>query len=212
MISFPQLKQPEGSLYCGGYCVVACLQAFDLLPLTSPILLNRFDRSSKRFVGTEVAVTDKKDLDAMAIDIYAITGILSEDGAPPYVENSGSNSLAATIYVLNKFGLKTEVVISNELALSSLKAFVPAEFELFEQLGAPVVVLNGEPATFPNSALISVIALPKLLHYVVNNDRGEWFDPQIGVYCESWDPITEWDTDCRKRENANWLGISIRVS
>ncbi len=212
MNDFPSLMQPEGSLYCGPYCVVACLQAFGLLPQVLPINMNKYNHADKEFNGELVEITSKLDLDALAKEIYTITGIVTKGENPSYIEHSGFNSLASMLYVIGKLGLNTEVVISDDSKYSYLNSIFPTEFELMGKLNVPITVLNQQSTRLSDSILISVIAYPDTLHYVANNDKGEWFDSGLEEHLFHWDAIENWDTSCNKREKASWLGISIRVS
>ena len=53
---FPKLRQPEGSLYCGPYCITAYLESMDKLPLSSPLKLHKFDAAQVSFTGAPVEV------------------------------------------------------------------------------------------------------------------------------------------------------------
>jgi hypothetical protein len=73
MNKFPNLMRPENSLYCGPYCVVACLHVFDLLPQVLPIKFNKYNHADKIFNGEFVDITSNLDLDALAFEIYTVT-------------------------------------------------------------------------------------------------------------------------------------------
>ena len=49
------------------------------------------------------------------------------------------------------------------------------------------------------------------LHYILNNEQGEWFDPHLKERIQLWDPIETWYKSDNKRDGAMWLGVSIRV-
>ncbi|OLQ80546.1 hypothetical protein BIT28_15850 [Photobacterium proteolyticum] len=212
MNKFPNLRQPKGSAYCGPYCIVACLYALKLLPHVLLTEINKYNFKEKNFNGELVDLTSAYNLNELALKIYSVTGILSEGKDPAYIDGSGSNSLAAVLYVLNKLGLKTEVVIADSTHYTYLQTLFPFEFELLNQLKAPITVLNDQPAMLGGQLLISVIAFPDSLHFVANNDKGEWFDSELNDHQLNWDAIEQWDTSSNKREKATWLGISIRVS
>ncbi|WP_104401639.1 hypothetical protein [Vibrio penaeicida] len=217
MKSFPNMQQPDGSLYCGAYCVVATLYAFDKLPFTAPPSLNRYDIQTKSFSGPKLDIVDSSNLTDLALELYKVTGILTKGTNPEYGHHSESyNSLGAMLYILQECGLKAEVVFQDQAALEAIQKNFPIEFELIETLGSPIEILANDPpspkaSTPKDSVLISVIEHSDL-HYVANNDRGEWFDSDMDNHLYHWKPIEEWKSDQEeKREGASWYGVSIRV-
>ena len=212
MNSFPKMRQPEGSLVCGPYCLVACLQAFELLPLTSSIELNKYNNFDKTFNGGLVTLNLDHDFLELALELYKITGIITPGHNPDYIEHSGYNSLGAMLYVLGKFGLNCEVVINNNKTLMELNNVFPIEFELIESLKTPICILGEQESTPSGTVLISVLSANDSLHYVINNSIGEWLDTDIENGNTHWDFIERWRTSNNKRSDATWIGVSIRVS
>ncbi|MGF1758833.1 hypothetical protein L4D76_12995 [Photobacterium sagamiensis] len=212
MNNFPNLRKPEGSLYCGPYCVVACLYSFGILDKVLPAELNRYDPVTKTFDGRSVSVLSNHNLDQLAITIYEITGILTRGVNPKYIEHSGNNSISAMVYILNKFGLKTELIIKDKATYSELYQAFPSEFELMDTMETSVTILNKNSAALPNSILISIIGYPNTTHYVASNEQLEWFDPELDGNTFDWDAIELWDVSAKKRQSAYWLGVSIRVT
>ncbi|GLQ74275.1 hypothetical protein [Vibrio penaeicida] len=210
MNSFPSMQQPDGSPFCGAYCVVATLYAFDKLPFTAPLSLNRYDAQQKSFTGPKLDIVDSSNLVELALEFYKVTGILTPGPNPSYVDGAGNNSLGAMLSILNQCDLKTEVVFKNEETLDQIRSVFPIEIELIEKLGVPISLLDNNDSTPSDSVLISVIAYPEL-HYVVNNHQGEWFDSDLEAHLFHWDKIESWDESNNKREGASWLGVSIQV-
>ncbi|WP_245649878.1 hypothetical protein [Vibrio nereis] len=208
---FPEIKQPEGSLYCGPYCVVACLHALGKLPLNKPVEFRRYSPAEREFSGSLVCVDSKYDNIELALELYKITGIITPGENPEYIDDSGYNSLAAMLYVLGLFELKCEVVTRDHETYEYLTSVFPTEFKLFETLGIPVRVLGQNPSTPTGTLLISVISVNNSLHYVLNNDQREWFDSHHDASPEGWGFIENWHKSANKREGATWLGVSIRV-
>lgn len=208
---FPNLRQPEGSLYCGPYCVVACLQALNRLPLTSAVELRQYDVKDVAFTGTCVEVNGSLDLAELAMKLYKVTGIITPGEHPDYIDHSGYNSLGAMLYVLGQFGLKCRVIIRDEDTHEYLRRVFPVEFDLMAKLAVPITTLSTGQSTPANTMLMSVISVNDSLHYVLNNDHGEWFDSDIVGTHAAWDFIEHWDSTTNKREGASWLGVSIQI-
>ncbi|KJY73703.1 hypothetical protein [Vibrio nigripulchritudo] len=211
MNSLPSMQQPEGSLYCGAYCLVATLYAFNKLPFHSPLTLSRYNRVDKSFSNTSIKIEDSSNLTELAMDFYQVTGILEEGFNPEYIDEAGYNSLGAMLYILKECGLKTEVLFKDPDTHVQIQSAFPTEIELVNKLEVPISYLNSDSSTPDNGVLISVISYPNL-HYVVNNSSGEWFDSDLEEPLFHWDQIERWDSSDNKRENASWLGISVRVT
>lgn len=209
MKPFPNLTQPEGSLYCGPYCIVACLYAFDCLP-ASPVTLATYNTVNKRFNGTPIGLTPDMGDDAMARRLYQVTGIVTKGENPTYIESGGYNSLAAMIYLLQQFGLQAEVVVRDKQTLAYLEQVFPVEFELIAQRGVEVTEVSS--FLLANCVQISLIAYNDTLHYIANNAIGNWFDSGLPDADFDWSPITEWEASDKKRAGASWLGITINVT
>lgn len=213
MSIFPKLRQPEGSLYCGPYCVVACLAALGRLPFTSSIELRRYVPEEVEFAGTSIEINDSYDLTSLALELYKVTGIITPGENPDYIEHSGYNSLGAMLYVLGQFGLQCKVVIRDDETNRYLRKVFPVEFQLIETLQVPVSILDMEESTPNKTMLISVISVDDSLHYILNSAQGEWFDSGVDdVTNSNWDFIENWHSSSDKREGASWLGVSIQIS
>jgi hypothetical protein len=213
MSIFPKLRQPEGSLYCGPYCVVACLAALGRLPFTSSIELRRYVPEEVEFAGTSIEINDSYDLTSLALELYKVTGIITPGENPDYIEHSGYNSLGAMLYVLGQFGLQCKVVIRDDETNRYLRKVFPVEFQLIESLQVPVSILDMEESTPNKTMLISVISVDDSLHYILNSAQGEWFDSGVDDVTNSkWDFIENWHSSSDKREGASWLGVSIQIS
>lgn len=213
MSIFPKLRQPEGSLYCGPYCVVACLAALGRLPFTSSIELRRYVPEEVAFTGSSIEINDSYDLTSLALELYKVTGIITPGENPDYIEHSGYNSLGAMLYVLGQFGLQCKVVIRDDETNRYLRKVFPVEFQLMEKLQVPVSILDMEESTPNKTMLISVISVDDSLHYILNSAQGEWFDSGVDDVTNSkWDFIENWHSSSDKREGASWLGISIQIS
>lgn len=213
MSIFPKLRQPEGSLYCGPYCVVACLVALGRLPFTSSIELRRYVPEEVAFTGSSIEINDSYDLTSLALELYKVTGIITPGENPDYIEHSGYNSLGAMLYVLGQFGLQCEVVIRDDETNRYLRKVFPVEFQLMEKLQVPVSILDMEESTPNKTMLISVILVDDSLHYILNSAQGEWFDSGVDAVTNSkWDFIENWHSSSDKREGASWLGVSIQIS
>ncbi|TMO65652.1 hypothetical protein [Pseudoalteromonas aurantia] len=70
---------------------------------------------------------------------------------------------------------------------------------------------NDENPNRAHSMLVSVISVNSSLHYILNNEQGEWFDSHLKERVQLWDPIETWYKSDNKRDGATWLGVSIRV-
>lgn len=70
---------------------------------------------------------------------------------------------------------------------------------------------NDENPNRAHSMLVSVISENSSLHYILNNEQGEWFDSHLKERVQLWDPIETWYKSDNKRDGATWLGVSIRV-
>lgn len=208
---FPNLRQPEGSLYCGPYCITAYLKSMDKLPLSSPLKLHKFDAAQVSFTGAPVEVNGLEELKDFAFELYKVTGIITPGEYPDYIEHSGYNSLGAMLYVLRQFGIECEVLIRDAQTDEYLRRVFPIEFELIEKLGVSTKILSLGKSTPNNTMLISVIRVNGSLHYVLNDAKGNWFDSGITGTRAEWDSIESWQIAANKREGAVWLGISIRV-
>lgn len=208
---FPKIRQPEGSLYCGPYCVVACLYALERLPLTSSLELQKFDSKTTAFTGNSIQVNGSQGLIDLALELYKITGIITPGENPDYIEHSGYNSLGAMLYVLRQFGLKCSVVIRDDGIYKYLRQVFPTEFELIDRLDVPVNTLSEGKSTPDGTMLISVISVNGSLHYILNNALGNWFDSDISDSSAAWDFIENWESTVNKRSGASWLGVSIRI-
>ncbi len=212
MKTFSNMKQPEGSLYCGPYCMVACLESIGKLPLKSPVELKQYDSIQKDFCGSSVVVGYKQHPTDLAIELYKVTGIITPGENPRYIEHSGYNSLGAMLYVLEQFGMGCEVVIRDRSTYQYLTSVFSVEFELIEKLGIPIAILDQNPSTLDSTMLISVISVNESLHYIANNAQGQWFDSHFEESVAYWDFIENWSVSKNKREGAIWLGVSIRIS
>ncbi|MEZ9232280.1 hypothetical protein AB4259_14480 [Vibrio amylolyticus] len=212
MSTFPNIRQEEGSLHCGPYCVVACLQALNKLPLRHSIELRKLKLSELGFKGPFISLNESYDFTRLALDLYKVTGIITPGEKPDYIEHSGYNSIAAMIYVLSQFGLKSEVVIRDEQTREYLEMVFPTEFKLIEKLAVPIEILGQNISTPSKTMLISVISINESLHYIANNALGEWFDSDIEEAEPKWECIEKWHLTRNKREGATWLGVSIRVA
>lgn len=147
---FPNLRQPEGSLYCGPYCVVACLQALNRLPLASAVELRQYDVRDVAFTGPCVEVNGSLDLVELAMKLYKVTGIITPGEHPDYIDHSGYNSLGAMLYVLGQFGLKCRVIIRDDETDKYLRRVFPVEFELMSKLAVPITtLLTGQSTPVP---------------------------------------------------------------
>ncbi|KGY09863.1 hypothetical protein [Vibrio sinaloensis] len=211
MSLFPNMRQPEGSLYCGPYCVVACLKALNKLPLASPLELHMYDAKAVAFKGPSVEIRGSEGLKDLALDLYKVTGIITPGENPNYIEHSGYNSLGAMLYVLRQFGLECEVIIRDEQTNKYLRQVFPIEFELIEKLGVVTKTLSLDKSTPDHTMLISVISVNDSLHYILNDAQGCWFNSHLTGSSAMWDFIEKWDSTTNKREGASWLGVSIRV-
>ncbi|WP_182019297.1 hypothetical protein [Vibrio diabolicus] len=211
MSIFPKMRQPEGSLYCGPYCIVACLKSLNKLPLTSSFDLHKYDAKEVAFTGSVIEITDSKELKDFALELYKVTGIITPGENPDYIEHSGYNSLGAMLYVLRQFGLECEVIIRDEQTNEYLRRAFPIEFELIEKLGVSTKMLSLGKSTPDKTMLISVISVNDSLHYILNDAQGYWFDSDISGSSATWDFIEDWHSTTNKREGASWLGVSIRV-
>ena len=211
MKAFPNMKQPEGSLYCGPYCTAACLHAFELLPLKHPKIINRYTHEEKAFNGEAIELSDKLSLEEMALEFYKVVGIVTKGENPTYIEHSGYSSLAAILYVLGEFDLNTELVISSSENLSYFKSVYPTEFELINKLNVPICILDDVVSSPNETILISLILDPVSPHYIINNSRGEWLDTNIEEVSPKWDFIEKWSDTDNKYKNSTWVGISIRI-
>lgn len=213
MSIFPKLRQPEGSLYCGPYCVVACLAALGRLPFTSSIELRRYVPEEVAFTGSSIEINDSYDLTSLALELYKVTGIIKPGENPDYIEHLGYNSLGAMLYVLGQFGLQCKVVIRDDETNQYLRKVFPVEFQLMEKLQVPVSILDMEESTPNKTMLISVISVEDSLHYILNSAQGEWFDSGVdGVTNSKWAFIENWHSSNDKREGASWLGVSVQIS
>lgn len=213
MSIFPKLRQPEGSLYCGPYCVVACLATLGRLPFTSSIELRRYVPEEVAFTGSSIEINDSYDLTSLALELYKVTGIIKPGENPDYIEHSGYNSLGAMLYVLGQFGLQCKVVIRDDETNQYLRKVFPVEFQLMEKLQVPVSILDMEESTPNKTMLISVISVDDSLHYILNSAQGEWFDSGVDdVTNSNWDFIENWHSSSDKREGASWLGVSVQIS
>lgn len=211
MIVFPEMRQPEGSLYCGPYCIVACLKGLNKLPLTSSFELRKYNAKEVAFTGASVEVSGSDELKDFALELYKVTGILTPGENPDYIEHSGYNSLGAMLYVLGQFGIECEVLIRDAQTNKYLHRVFPTEFELIEKLGVSTKTLSLDKSTPDNTLLISVISVNDSLHYILNDAQGNWFDSDIVGTSAKWDFIENWGSTANKREGASWLGVSIRV-
>ncbi|MCK6263954.1 hypothetical protein KP803_11800 [Vibrio sp. ZSDE26] len=211
MSIFPKMRQPEGSLYCGAYCIVACLKSLNKLPLTSSFELHKYDAKEVAFTGSAIEISDSKELKDFALELYKVTGIITPGENPDYIEHSGYNSLGAMLYVLRQFGLECEVIIRDEQTNEYLRRAFPIEFELIEKLGVSTKMLSLGKSTPDKTMLISVISVNDSLHYILNDAQGYWFDSDIAGTSAEWDFIENWHSTANKREGASWLGVSIRV-
>ncbi|GAK82698.1 hypothetical protein JCM19238_241 [Vibrio ponticus] len=212
MLAFPNIKQPQGSLYCGPYCTVACLYAFEQLPLKQAKLLQRYNRTEKAFNGGVVTISENLDLEEAALEIYKIIGIVTKGENPSYIEHSGYNSLAAMLYVFGEFGLKRELVVRDSQTLSYLRRAYPTELELVDKLDVPICILDNQPSTPDGTILIPLIMDPDSPHYIINNSRREWLDTNIEEISPDWDFIEKWQESDKKYKNSTWVGVAIRVS
>ena len=212
MNNFPKMKQPEGSLYCGPYCIVACLHALNRLPLTSPLTLRQYVPKEIAFSGPSIDISESTDLKGLALALYKITGIITPGENPDYIEHSGYNSLGAMLYILRQLGLICEVIIRDVQTHDYLHRVFPTEFKLIEKLGVPTIILNSNKSTPNNTMLISVISVNNSLHYILNDAFAHWFDSHLADAVAQWDFIENWNTTTNKRFGATWLGVSIRVS
>ncbi|MEZ8009699.1 MULTISPECIES: hypothetical protein [Vibrio] len=197
---------------CGPYCLVACFHALELLPLESPIELHKFNKLGKKFNGDVVTLDHNHSLLDLASELYSITGIITTGKTPDYIEHSGYNSLGAMLYVIEKVGLNSEVIIENNQILIDLNEEFPIEFELIKDLKVPIRILDEQESTLNETILISVLSVNGSLHYVINNSSGEWLDTDIENGNTNWDFIEKWNSTSNKREGADWVGVSIRVS
>ncbi|KXF81939.1 hypothetical protein [Enterovibrio coralii] len=209
---FPDLKQPDGSLYCGPFCLAAMLTVLNRLPIESAVTVKRYNGDHKEFCGEDVPLFYASgDLSGFGKQIYKLTGIITPGEYPDYIEHSGYNSLAAMVHVMTQFGLQAEVIIRDEQTKGYLETVFPVEFELLNDISVPVSLLNGERSTPEGCYLISVIAVNGSLHYILNTANAEWFDSHLAVDDTSWDFIEKWDGSGTGRDGASWVGISLRV-
>ncbi|ENK2095390.1 MULTISPECIES: hypothetical protein [Vibrio] len=211
MSVFPEMRQPEGSLYCGPYCIVACLKGLNKLPLALPFELRKYNAKEVAFTGSSTDISDSDELKDLALELYKVTGIITPGENPDYIEHSGYNSLGAMLYVLRQFGLECEVLIRDTQTNEYLRRVFPIEFELIEKLGVSTKTLSLGESTPDKTMLISVISVNDSLHYILNDAQGNWFDSDIAGTSANWDFIENWHTTTNKREGADWLGVSIRV-
>lgn len=100
MSIFPKMRQPENSLYCAPYCIVACLQTLEKLPLNTSIELRKYEPKVKAFTGSSMIISSSNNLSNLALELYKITGIITPGEHPEYIDHSGYNSLGAMLYVL----------------------------------------------------------------------------------------------------------------
>ncbi len=211
MSLFPNMRQPEGSLFCGPYCIVACLKRLNKLPLLSPFELRKYDATEVAFTGASVEISGSEKLKDLALEIYKVTGIITPGENPDYIEHSGYNSLGAMLYVLSQFGIECEVLIRDAQTNEYLRRVFPIEFELIEKLGVSTKTLSLGKSTPDKTMLISVISVNDSLHYILNDAQGNWFDSDIEGTSAAWDFIENWHSTANKREGAFWLGVSIRI-
>ncbi|RZP53777.1 hypothetical protein D8T48_22270 [Vibrio vulnificus] len=211
MSVFPEMRQPEGSLYCGPYCIVACLKGLNKLPLALPFELRKYNAKEVAITGSSTDISDSDELKDLALELYKVTGIITPGENPDYIEHSGYNSLGAMLYVLRQFGLECEVLIRDTQTNEYLRRVFPIEFELIEKLGVSTKTLSLGESTPDKTMLISVISVNDSLHYILNDAQGNWFDSDIAGTSANWDFIENWHTTTNKREGADWLGVSIRV-
>ncbi len=212
MNDFPKMKQAKDSLECGAFNIVACLYALELIPIKTQLKLNKYNNTENNFSGNEVIINIGDDLEILKNKIYSITGILSEENPQQYINSSGLNSIAAMAYVIIIFGLKVEVLVKDQSTIEELKIEYPSEFLIIDKLEVPVTILPNSQIELHKCLLISAIVYPDdIRHYVSCNDKGRWFDPGVGENNLKWDPITEWSSSLNKSNNADWLGISLRV-
>ncbi|WP_082856208.1 hypothetical protein [Vibrio sp. HI00D65] len=94
------------------------------------------------------------------------------------------------------------------LVLCTVLVSLGVNFQIAGSLFGKIKITELEPF---NTMLISVIRVNGSLHYVLNDDQGNWFDSGITGTSAEWDSIENWHSTANKREGAAWLGISIRV-
>ncbi|MFW7525193.1 hypothetical protein ACODM8_13810 [Vibrio ostreicida] len=206
---FPNMRQPEGSLYCGPYCIVACLKGLNKLPFASPFELRKYNAKEVAFTGSSVEVSVSDELKDLALELYKVTGIITPGENPDYIEHSGYNSLGAMLYVLRQFDIECEVLIRDPQTNEYLRRVFPIEFELIKKLGISTKTLSLSKSTPDKTMLISVISVNDSLHYILNDAKGNWFDSDIAGTSAEWDFIESWHSTANKREGASWLGRGI---
>lgn len=210
---FPPIQQPEDSLSCGAYCATACLYSLGLLPVKSPIALNRLDLDSKTFVGDEVCISPSDSLEDIAEKIYLVTGIVDERDETRFVEEKGLNPYGAISYVLKKFGLVTELFIRDPFMLEDLNKQHPTEFQLNDSVdttftyGPSYTAFHSKNSVF----IVSVINPDGTLHFVTQNSQGEWFDP-AEEGSPPWPPIKYWENNAIGKNGVVWNGVALIVS
>lgn len=211
MNKFPKLKQPEGSILCGAYCVVASLSAFGSIPLTECKKLRKFDISSMSFSGEAVLLKPNDSLSDLVNKVYQVTGIVSENSPGQFTSESGLNSVVAMAYVLEEFGLKTDLIVRDKWVSDALSHQNSQELLLLESLNIPVVILAESPLVDKNSVLISSVIADFGSHYVATNSDGMWFDSAKGLNTAPWGCITEWNMTHKAKFGYEWFGVALRI-
>ncbi|MGR5130601.1 hypothetical protein [Photobacterium swingsii] len=208
---FPKLKQPEGSILCGAYCVVASLSALGIIPFAEPKILRKFDISSMSFCGEAVQFDPDDSLYDLVNKVYQVTGIIDEDNPGQFISELGLNSVVAMAYVLEEFGLKTDLIVRDEWTYGALSHQNSHELLLLESLNIPVVISGEPPLVAHNSVLIPSVIAEFGSHYVATSSNKAWFDSAKGVNTSSWGCITEWNDTHKARFGYEWFGVALRV-
>ncbi|MCG7499759.1 hypothetical protein MHO82_23105 [Vibrio sp. Of7-15] len=211
MNKFPKLQQPEGSILCGAYCVVASLSALGIIPFSETKRLKKFDIASMSFCGETVQFNPHDSLYDLVNKVYQVTGIINEDNPSQFISESGLNSVVAMAYVLEEFGLKTDLIVRDEWTYGSLSHQNSHELALLESLSIPVVISDEPSLVESNHVLIVSVVADFGSHYVATSSNKVWFDSAKGVNTAFWGCITEWTATQKSRVGYDWFGVALRV-
>ncbi len=74
------------------------------------------------------------------------------------------------------------------------------------------VLKNGYGRSKKDCVNIVLFTYPDLLHYLSLNDSCIWYNPYSGENTLTWDDIIYWCVSSNKNPNANWAGLTLRLS
>lgn len=200
---------------CGGYCLVASLYAFELVPIRKPIKLNKIDKETLSFTGPPVVLEEGDDLYLLMKKLYSLIGIISLEKHSCYISSiPGLSSPVAAAYICRELGLDVKILFRDEARMEALRLQFPQEFRLNEKIQVPMGYALAENRIGANEVIMTPVKnRDNNYHSIVLGPEGQIYDP---LHFDRKERLVgrerAWNSSLEVKSDIDWLGVALKVT